>query len=116
MLRPFAIVSALGGLLVLPACLCAAAPGQTTRPAEPAGAVIFDMDTVRHRPGEITNKDKQKVPCGTAEAVDGKFGRAVKFTFIEGAAGGFMTGPVRATADWDKADGFSFWVKGDGSD
>src|SRR4051812_11768873 len=105
-------------LLVLPWALCATnARGQATRPAEPpAGAVIFDMDTVRHHPGEITTKDKQKIPCGTAESVDGKFGKAVRFTFAEGAGGGFMTAGVRATPDWDKADGFSFWVKGDGSD
>lgn len=104
-------------LLVLPLVLCGTkAWGQATRPAEPAGQVIFDMDTVRHHPGEITTKDKQKVPCGTAEAVDGKFGKAVRFTFVEGASGGLMTAGVRATADWDKADGFSFWVKGDGSD
>jgi len=63
-------------------------------------AVIFDMDTLRHKPTEITDKDKKKVPAGTAELVDGKFGKAVKFTFIQGASGGFMTAPVRPTPLW----------------
>lgn len=66
--------------------------------------------------GQVENKEKKKVPCGTIEAVDGKFGKATKFTFIEGASGGFIAARVHATADWDKSAGFSFWVKGDGSD
>ncbi len=81
----------------------------------PDPAVIFDMDTIRHKPGEITNKDKQKVPVGTVESVGGKFGKAVKFTFIPEARGGFMIAPARATPAWNDAAGFSFWVKGDGS-
>ena len=84
--------------------------------ADPAPAVIFDMDTVRHRPGEFTGKDNKKVPAGTAELVDGKFGKAVKFSFVQGSSGGFMTAGVNATPEWDRAGGFSFWVKGDGSD
>jgi lysophospholipase L1-like esterase len=80
-----------------------------------AGTVIFDMDSVQHKPAEITNNVKQKVPAGTADLVEGKFGQAVKFTFVEGANGGFMMGRVRPTEHWDRAQGFSFWVKGDGS-
>ncbi|MGE5611745.1 MAG: GDSL-type esterase/lipase family protein [Bacillota bacterium] len=82
--------------------------------AAPSQPVIFDMETLRHQPGEFT-RENQKIRAGTAELVEGKFGRAVKFSFAEGASGGFMTGRVQATADWDKTDGFSFWVKGDGS-
>jgi lysophospholipase L1-like esterase len=78
-------------------------------------AVIFDMETVRHKPTEISPDGKQKVPAGTAELVDGHAGRAVKFTFVENARGGFMAAGVRATPQWDAAAGFSFWVKGDGS-
>src|SRR5687767_988543 len=78
-------------------------------------AVIFDMDTVRHRPADVAGADQQKVPAGTAEAVAGKFAGAVKFSFAGGTSGAFMMGNVKATADWDRADGFSFWVKGDGS-
>lgn len=82
--------------------------------AEP---VVFDMDTLRHKPNEITDKDKKKIPSGTAELVEGKFGKAVKFSFVDGARGGFMVGRVPAGgADWSKFDGFSFWVKGDGSE
>ncbi len=79
-------------------------------------SVIFDMDTVVHKPGEITDKDKHRIPAGTAELVDGKFNKAVKFSFVEGASGGFMSARVHATPEWDKSAGFSFWVKGDGSD
>jgi lysophospholipase L1-like esterase len=83
--------------------------------AQEAPSVIFDMDTVKHKPLEIENKDKQKMPCGTVELVDGKFGEAVKFTFIDGH--GFITAGVRPdlSGGWDEAEGFSFWVKGDGS-
>ncbi|MGA2497433.1 MAG: GDSL-type esterase/lipase family protein [Tepidisphaeraceae bacterium] len=94
--------------------LLAFLPATLPSPAQPADSVIFDMDTIRHRPTEIT-RDKQKMPAGTAELVDGKFGKAVRFTFVDGSQSGFMTAPVRATPDWVAADGFSFWVKGDGS-
>ena len=92
------------------ACL----PGLSARllAEEPAPKVILDMDTIKH---EAPKLGKDKTPGGTVELVDGKFGKACKFTFIEGAQGGFFTAWVNATADWDKAAGFSFWVKGDGS-
>ena len=83
--------------------------------AEPGGAVIFNMESVRHKPTEVTLPDKRKVPCGTAKLVEGHEGKAVKFAFIENARGGFFTASVRATPEWDQADGFSFWVKGDES-
>lgn len=73
------------------------------------------MDSVRHRPIEITDKNKQKVPIGTVELVPGKFGQAVKFSFPGGLGSGFMTASVRPTPEWDQAKGFSFYVKGDGS-
>jgi len=82
--------------------------------AASAQTVLFDMDTVRHNPTEIENKDKQKVPCATVELVDGKFGQAVKFSFVDGR--GFCTAWKRADTEWDRAAGISFWVKGDGSD
>jgi lysophospholipase L1-like esterase len=77
--------------------------------------VIFDMDTLVHVPGQITDSKKQKHPAGTAEMVDGKFDKAVKFTFVDHAQSGFMTARIRPTAGWDAAAGISFWVKGDGS-
>lgn len=82
------------------------------------GGVIFDMDTVRHKPTEITkevNKAKVKIPAGSAELVDGKFGKAVKFDFADKSSGGFMVAGAKGSPEWDQAAGFSFWVKGDGS-
>lgn len=76
--------------------------------------VIFDMDSVRHQPNSI-EVNRQKVPCGTVSLVDGKFNKAVRFTFVENARGGFFTAPIRPTPAWDSSAGFSFWVKGDGS-
>jgi lysophospholipase L1-like esterase len=73
------------------------------------------MDTVRHHPTEVADKNKQKAPIGTAELAPGKFGQAVKFTFAGGLGAGFMTGAVRPTPEWNQAKGFSFYVKGDGS-
>lgn len=92
-------LTAVGGMAV----------GQTVDPP------IFDMEAVKHRPTEVELKDKQKVPAGTAELVDGKIGKAVKFTFIADSRSGFMAASVRGTPEWDQSDGFSFWVKGDGS-
>ena len=80
-----------------------------------ADEIIFDMDTVVHQVGQIADKDQHKIPCGAAELVDGKFGKAVKFSFVPQSMGGFMTARLRPTLDWDKSAGFSFWVKGDGS-
>ena len=83
--------------------------------AEDAGKVVLDMDTVRHRPTETATRDKQKVDAGTVELVEGKVGKACRFSFVESAAPAFMTAWVNATAEWDRAAGISFWVKGDGS-
>lgn len=83
--------------------------------AQESGTVIFDMETLVHKPGQISNAGKEKIPTGTAGLVDGKVGKAVKFSFVEKSSGGFMTARVNATTGWDQAEGFSFWVKGDGS-
>lgn len=53
---------------------------------------------------------------GTAELVDGKFGKAVRFSLAKDARSAFFTSNIRGNADWDKAEGFSFWVRGDGAD
>jgi lysophospholipase L1-like esterase len=73
---------------------------------EPAGPLIHSMDDLK-----VRNPEKN----GRAETVDGKVGKAVKFSFDKDCSGAFCMTPLRATADWDKAAGFSFWVKGDGS-
>ena len=88
--------------------------GSDAQPAT-SGKVILDMDSVRHRPGEVKNKDQQTVPVGTVELVEGKFGKAVRFYFAGDLGAGFMTASVPTTPEWDQADGFSFYVKGDGS-
>src|SRR4051794_23970199 len=75
--------------------------------AQPGGTVLDDMDAVRFRPP----KDK-----GAAQLVEGKVGKAVRFTFAKDARGVFFTRNLRGNPAWDRAAGISFWVKGDGSD
>lgn len=99
-------------LLGLTACclLLLVAPGRAS--AEEPLAVLFDMDTARHKPTEV---GKEKQPAGTVEVVEGKFGKACKFSFIPDARGGFLTASIQATPEWNEAAGISFWVQGDGS-
>ncbi|MCC6445562.1 MAG: hypothetical protein IT210_19165 [Armatimonadetes bacterium] len=52
---------------------------------------------------------------GSVELVEGKSGKAIRFVFEEDCRGVFSAGPSLANADWDRAAGISFWVKGDGS-
>src|SRR5690348_17229115 len=71
------------------------------------GPVLDAMDEIHfHAP-----KDR-----GEARSVEGKFGRAVRFSFADGARSAFFTSNLRGTPAWDRAAGLSFWVKGDGSD
>jgi lysophospholipase L1-like esterase len=70
------------------------------------GTLINAMDEMNFQPSE-----KSKV-----ELVEGKVGKALKFSFDDDARVAFVRGRGRANADWDNAAGFSFWVKGDGSD
>jgi lysophospholipase L1-like esterase len=72
-----------------------------------AGPVIDSMDTLRFRP---------PAGKGKADQVEGKVGKAVRFTFDKDSQNAFFTGNHRGTADWDRAAGISFWVKGDGSE
>lgn len=89
----------LAALVGLPAVLALAAP--------PNGPLVADMDTLKF----TAPKGK-----GTAELVEGKFGKAVRFSLDKDARSAFFTSNIRGTADWDRAAGFSFWVRGDGSD
>jgi len=107
-MRNVRLVAAL--LLAVLAVLTLSRPGMYA--ADTGQTVIMDMDTVVHKPGVV---GQDKTPCGTVEPVEGKFGKACKFTFIANASGGFFTARIRPTDDWDKAAGISFWVKGDGS-
>lgn len=90
-------ITLLAALVTLPVAL--AAPGE--------GSLIADMDTLKF------TAPKAK---GAAELVEGKFGKAVRFSLEKDARSTFFTSNIRGTADWDKAAGFSFWVKGDGTD
>lgn len=44
--------------------------------------------------------------------VPGKSGQAAQFDFENDSRSTFITSNIRGTPDWDRADGFSFWVKG----
>jgi lysophospholipase L1-like esterase len=82
-----------------------------------APAVVLDMGTGHgYKPTEVEDPaTKQKVPCGTLEPVEGVVGPAIRFSFREGALGGYMNRWLVADERWDQAAGLSFWVKGDGS-
>jgi lysophospholipase L1-like esterase len=69
------------------------------------GTLIHSMDDLKVRDGD---------KAAHSEIVDGKVGKAVKFSFDAGKSAFCMT-PLRGAPEWDKAAGFSFWVKGDGS-
>ncbi len=87
-----------------------AAPAATT-PEAPT--MVLDMDKVACTVGTLKDKAGKDVPCGSVELVDGKFGKANQLTFTDGH--GFMMARAKPYVDWDPSDGFSFWVKGDGS-
>ncbi|MHB8901725.1 MAG: GDSL-type esterase/lipase family protein [Thermoguttaceae bacterium] len=98
---------------VSPSSAAEPAGGTTDRPADlSAGAVVFDMDSVRHQP---TAAGPDKAPIGRVELVPGKFGSACRFEFNTDARGGFFTAAVRPDESWNRSAGLSFWVKGDGS-
>ena len=99
----------MGGLAAVIFGLLQAAASQ-----EP-GTILFDMDTLRHRPTEVTAKDGTKTPIGAVTLVDGRFGKAAHFTFADNMRSGFMTASLPADPARDSSAGFSFWVKGDGS-
>jgi lysophospholipase L1-like esterase len=71
------------------------------------GALIDGMEEATYKPA----KDTAKV-----ESVEGKFGKALCFKSPDQCSGLFFMGRARGKPEWDQAAGFSFWVKGDGSD
>ncbi len=97
MSRPFVLLVILAS--------AALGPRASVRAAE--GDVIATMDELKFQPP----KEKGKI-----ELVRGKFGQAIHFRFDEGSAGAFATSNLHGSPAWDQADGFSFWVKGDGPD
>jgi lysophospholipase L1-like esterase len=72
-----------------------------------AGDVLDSLDAISFR----SPKDK-----GKAELVEGKVGKAVRFSFAQGCQNTFFTSNLHGSPAWDRASGLSFWVKGDGSD
>lgn len=75
-------------------------------PLSDDGALIASMDQAVFRSADA----KARVAV-----VPGKAGSALQFSFDEGYRG-FCTSSIHGTPEWDRAAGFSFWVKGDGSD
>jgi len=71
-------------------------------------APLLDFGSVQFKPGEVTT-------TGTVEVLDGRFGKAGKFSFVASTGPQFFTTWLRPAENWDQYDGFSFWVKGDGS-
>src|SRR5579862_6771405 len=74
--------------------------------AQDGGTLIHSMDDVKLR-------DPEK--GAHSEIVDGKLGKAVKFTF-EAEKGYFVATPLRGKAEWDQAARLPCWVKGGGSE
>lgn len=87
---------------------CFALGALATRPAS-AGSdgVIATMDEIRF------GAPKAK---GSASLVEGQVGKAVRFQFDKDARSAFFTSNLHGTTDWDRAAGFSFWVRGEGVD
>lgn len=50
------------------------------------------------------------------ELVEGKVGKGVRCAFADKCQSAFVMTPFRGKPNWDQADGFSFLVKGDGSE
>ena len=59
---------------------------------------------------------EESTPVGTVKLIKGKVGPAARMHFVAESRGGYFRLPLRADSSWNKAAGFSFWVKGDGSD
>jgi hypothetical protein len=74
--------------------------------AQEAG-VSASMDEMRFAP------PKEK---GSASLVDGRVGKAVRFRFEADSPSAFFTSNIHGKPEWDHALGFSFWVRGNGSD
>ncbi len=73
--------------------------------AQEAG-VIASMDEMRFAP------PKEK---GSASLV-GRVGKAVRFRFEADAPSTFFTSNIHGKPEWERAQGFSFWVRGHDSD
>jgi lysophospholipase L1-like esterase len=95
---------ALSRCALLPGLMAGLIWASIARAEEPG--VIASMDALRFQPPKT----------GTARLVAGRSGQAVQFHFDKDTQGGFATSNIHGTLEWDDSAGFSFWVKGDGSD
>jgi lysophospholipase L1-like esterase len=91
------------GIWILLAIVLAAAPGQSADDA----ALIHALD----KPDRFRAGEKGKI-----EVVDGKVDKALRFIYPEKCQNVYIMTGIRGKPEWDDAAGFSFWVKGDGSD
>jgi lysophospholipase L1-like esterase len=69
-------------------------------------AVIDPLDELHFRPPAAK---------GTATLVAGHDGQAIAFKFDKDSQNVFFASNIRGKANWDESAGFSFWLKGDGS-
>ena len=71
-------------------------------PARTGDPLLLDVTSLRHKPSEVTTKANTKAPAGTVELVDGQFGNACKFSFVEAAGPQFFTAWVNPAEDWNQ--------------
>ena len=81
-----------------------------------AATPMAKMDPALFSVSEVEGPDKVKRPAGTIAAAEGKEGPGLKISIAANSSGGFITTRLRPTPDWNDTAGFSFWVKGDGSE
>lgn len=70
-------------------------------------------DLIDSLDGPCFSPPKEK---GRADLVEGKVGKAMRFRFEKDARSTFFASNLRGTTAWDRAAGFSFWVKNEGGD
>ena len=89
-------------------------------PCIPMMVVASALASLADDPATIATMDQNRFATPPAKAradvVEGKLGKAVRFRFDDEARTTFFTSNIHGTPNWDKAAGFSFWVKGDGAD
>lgn len=83
--------------------------------AQTSSPLLIDLSALPHKPSEVALKNNAKAPAGRVELIDGQFGKACKFSFVESTGPQFFTAWVNPKENWDEYEGFRFWVKGDGS-
>jgi lysophospholipase L1-like esterase len=95
-------LSTLATLACSVSMMAASAQAQGERAAD---AILDSMDA-------LSLEAPEKV---SVSLVPGRSGQAQRLAFEEGAKSAFVRSRVAGSAAWDAAQGFSFWVKGDGS-